>query len=159
MNNFQIKSLTDIEFADLFDLSDQQLENMGAARIIVDKKQAFPCRVSLEDAEPGEEVILLSYEHHKTNSPYRSSGPIYIRKNAITAIPGVNEIPKMLNHRLLSLRAYDKNGMMKQALVAEGHSLGTVLNTIFDNHGIQYIHIHNAKPGCYNCLVERAGKQ
>ncbi|MGZ8515778.1 MAG: DUF1203 domain-containing protein, partial [Chitinophagaceae bacterium] len=93
MNIFQIKSLTDIEFADLFDLSDQELENMGAARIIVDKKQAFPCRVSLEDAEPGEEVILLSYEHHKTNSPYRSSGPIYIRKNAITAIPGVNEIP------------------------------------------------------------------
>lgn len=156
MNNFQIKSLKDSEFADLFDLSDLELEKMGAARLTVDKKLAFPCRVCLEDAEPGEEVILLSYQHHKTNSPYRSGGPIYIRKNAATAMLGINEIPKMLDHRLLSLRAYDKNGMMKQALVAEGHSLRTVLDTIFDNPEIEYIHIHNAKPGCYNCVVERA---
>jgi hypothetical protein len=156
MNNFQIKSLQSNVFADLFDLNDKELEKLGAARLTVDRKQAFPCRISLEDAEPGEEVILLPYEHHKTNSPYRSSGPIYIRKNAATAILEVNEIPKMLDHRLLSLRAYDKNGMMKQAVVVEGHSVRTALNTIFDNPGIQYIHIHNAKPGCYNCLVERA---
>jgi len=155
MNNFQIKSLKDSEFANLFNLSDQELEKMGAARLIVDKKLAFPCRVSLEDAEPGEEVILLSYEHHKTDSPYRSSGPIYIRKNSTTARLDVNEIPKMLDHRLLSLRAYAKNGMMKQALVAEGNSLRAALYTILDNPGIQYIHIHNAKPGCYNCPVER----
>ena len=110
IRKFQIKALQESEFAPLFDLDNQQLAETGAIRMTVDKKLAFPCRVSLEDSEPGEEVILLPYQHHKTNSPYQSRGPIYVRKDATTAKPAMNEIPKLLNHRLLSLRGYDKHG-------------------------------------------------
>lgn len=156
MNNFQIKSLQDTDFSNLFRLDNRELEKIGARKMIVDKKPGFPCRVSLQDAEIGEEVILLSYQHHQTNSPYQSTGPIFIRKNAITATLDVNEIPKMLDHRLLSIRAYDKNGMMKDALVTDGHNLKVILINTFNDPEINYIHIHNAKPGCYNCKVERA---
>ena len=155
MNNFQIKSLQDTEFSNLFKLDDRELEKIGAIKMTVDKKPGFPCRVSLQDAEIGEEVILLPYQHHQTNSPYQSAGPIFIRKNAITAKLDINEIPKMLDHRLLSIRAYDKNGMMKEAFVSEGKSLNDVLIKTFTNVEINYVHIHNAKQGCYNCKVER----
>ena len=154
--NFQIKALQESEFASLFELDDVKLSEIGAIRTTVDKKLAFPCRVSLEDSEPGEEIILLPYQHHKTNSPYRSLGPIYVRKNSSTAKPTVNEIPKLLNHRLLSLRGYDKHGMMKSSLVTEGQNLREVINEMFYNEEIGYVHIHNAKPGCYMCEVVRA---
>ncbi len=154
--NFIIKSLQDHEFFHLFQLDNSALEKMGAARMIVDKFPGFPCRVSLEDAEIGEEVILLPYQHHKTNSPYQASGPIFVRKLAKTSTLATNEIPKMFNHRLLSLRGYDKNGMMKAAAVTEGAHLNEQIIKTFENEEIQYIHIHNARPGCYNCVVERA---
>jgi len=80
--NFKIKSLESSEFLSLFDLDNPALEKMGAIRMIVDEFPGFPCRVSLEDAEIGEEVILLSYQHHQTNSPYQASGPIFVRKIA-----------------------------------------------------------------------------
>lgn len=121
----------------------------------VDECPGFPCRVSLEDAKIGEEVILLPYQHHKTNSPYQASGPIFVRKIAKTSSLDINEIPKMLTHRLLSLRGYDRNGIMKEASVTEGNFLKEQIMKIFENKEIVYIHIHNAKPGCYNCLVER----
>lgn len=154
--NFRIKALDNREFLALFNLGNSELEKIGAVKMIVDEFPGFPCRVSLEDAEIGEEVILLPYQHHKTNSPYQSSGPIFVRKIAKTSIYEINEIPKMFNHRLLSLRGYDKNAIMKDASVIEGNNLKEQIFKIFENDDIQYIHIHNAKPGCYNCLVERA---
>jgi len=154
--NFRIKAFDDREFVALFNLGNSELEKIGAVKMIVDEFPGFPCRVSLEDAEIGEEVILLPYQHHKTNSSYQSSGPIFVRKIAKSSIYEINEIPKMFNHRLLSLRGYDKNAIMKDASVIEGNNLKAQIFKIFENDDIQYIHIHNAKPGCYNCLVERA---
>jgi hypothetical protein len=154
--NFKLKALMDTAFADIFELDNSELEKIGAIRMTVDKFPGFPCRVSLQDAELGEEVILLSYQHHKTNSPYQANGPIFVRKIAKTAMLGINEIPIMFNHRLLSLRGFDKNGMMKHASVTEGQNLREQIIQIFENENISYIHIHNAKPGCFNCVVERA---
>jgi hypothetical protein len=153
--NFKLKSLEDTEFANIFELNNLELEKIGAVKMTVDEFPGFPCRVSLQDAEIGEEVILLSYQHHKTNSPYQANGPIFVRKIAKTAILETNEIPKMFNHRLLSLRGYDKNGIMKGASVTEGQNLRDQIIQTFENEDINYIHIHNAKPGCYNCVVER----
>ena len=73
--NFRIKALDHQEFEPFFKSSDFELEEQGIKRMIVDHKPGFPCRVSLEDAEIGEEVILLPYKFHKTNSPYQSKGP------------------------------------------------------------------------------------
>ena len=153
--NFKLKSLEDTEFADIFELNNLELEKIGAIRMTVDEFPGFPCRVSLQDAEIGEEVILLPYQHHKTNSPYQANGPIFVRKIAKTATLETNEIPKMFNHRLLSLRGFDKNGIMKDASVTEGQNLKEQIIQTFENEDVNYIHIHNAKPGCYNCVVER----
>ena len=153
--NFKINALNHQEFNSLFEKSDIELEKKGIKRMIVDQKPGFPCRVSLEDAEIGDEVILIPYEFHKTNSPYQSRGPIFVRKGLETKEFENNEIPVMLNHRLLSFRGYDKKGFMKEAVTEKGVNTQGVIEQIFGNSEIEYIHIHNSSPGCYNCEVIR----
>jgi len=153
--NFKIIALNNQEFDPLFELSDAELEKLSIKRLIVDEKPGYPCRVSLEDAEIGEEVILVPYDFHKTNSPYQSRGPIFIRKGILTKELGINEIPVMLNHRLLSFRGFDKDGFMKEAITEKGVNTKEVIEKIFENPEIDYIHIHNSSPGCYNCEVRR----
>jgi Protein of unknown function (DUF1203) len=155
MNNFQVKALPYNQFAHLFSANDEELQNIGAIKMIVNEDPGFPCRVSLQDAAIGEEVILLPFQHHKTDSPYQATGPIFVRKNATEATLAVNEIPTMLLHRLLSLRCYNKEGIMINANVVEGKVINETLLVSFTNTEIAYVHIHNAKPGCYNCVAER----
>lgn len=154
--NFRLRPLEASTFAKLFELDQAALELIGARKMTVDQHPGFPCRVSLEDASLGEEVILLTYQHHKVHSPYQASGPIFVRASAPTATLAVNEIPKMFYHRLLSLRGYDQHGTMQTAVVAEGRYLREQILSMFEEAEIAYIHLHNAKPGCFNCVVERA---
>jgi hypothetical protein len=154
-NNFRIVALDQLQFTSLFSLSESELNAKGMKKMIVDEFPGYPCRVSLTDAEIGEEVIVLNYEHHNVNSPYRSNGPIFIRKIGQTANPKMNEIPIMFNHRLLSIRGFDKDAIMIFAEVMSGENLKENLFSILQNQAISYLHIHNAKPGCYNCRVER----
>ena len=139
----------------LFTLNEEELSAKGCVKMIVHEKPGYPCRVSLEDAEIGEEVVLFPFQHHQTNSPYQSSGPVFVRKHAKTANLGVNEIPKMLLHRLLSLRIYNEKGMMIDAKTIEGGNLNSEIEVIFCNKSVNYIQIHNSSPGCYNCQVNR----
>lgn len=153
---FRIHPLDGSAFEPLFAMSDDELSRRNARRMIADEKPGYPCRVSLQDAEIGEEVMLLQYHHHTADSPYRASGPIYVRRSAATAVLAVDEIPAMLLHRLLSVRAYDADAMMVEAAVVDGKFLREAINAMFGKDTVAYLHIHNAKPGCYNCTVTRA---
>lgn len=154
--SFQLVALQYDLFASLFDVADDELEAMGARRVVVDEKPGFPCRVSLEDAEIGETALLLPFMHHEVWSPYRASGPIFVRKGVRTAHPAAGEIPLMFRHRLLSVRAYDDASMMTGADVVEGVRLEESIAKFFSRDDVSYLHLHNAKPGCYNCRVVRA---
>lgn len=153
---FRLVALPSELFDPLRTLGDADLHARGARRVRVDEKPGFPCRVSLADAEIGEEVLLLSYAHHDVASPYRGSGPIYVRPDAPTARPGVNEVPGMLRFRLLSIRAYNEDAMLIASEVAEGRDLEGFIERAFSDPRVAYLHLHNARPGCYNCRVERA---
>jgi hypothetical protein len=154
--NFQLVALPVEHFTHLFSMNDAELASLGARRMIVDAHPGFPCRVSLMDAPLGERVILTHFQHHEANSPYQSSGPIFVREMAQTAKPEVNEIPAMFDHRLLSVRAYDQAAMMRDARVVKGNALEETIRDFFTSEAIWYLHIHNAAPGCFNCQVQRA---
>ena len=154
--DFQFVALPIEHFTHLFSMSDAELASHGARRMTVDEHPGYPCRVSLTDAPAGERVILTHFRHHDANSPYQSTGPIFVREAAQTAKPEVNEIPVMFHHRLLSVRAYDEAAMMKSAKVVEGRALEETIRELLANSAISYLHVHNAAPGCFNCLVQRA---
>ncbi len=155
--NFKIVTIEE-DFDHLFNMTEKELKKISASRMIVTSKPGFPCRVSLEDAEINEDVILFPYEHHKVTTPYKSSGPIFVRKNAKKAKLKINEISLMLNHRLLSLRIYDVYGMMIDAKTVKGNELKAEIQQILSTTSVSYIQVHNAGPGCYNCQIIRVGR-
>jgi hypothetical protein len=153
---FRVSALPRGVFEPLFGLSDDELTRRGGRRVVADAKPGFPCRVSLVDAEPGETLLLLHHVHHDVDTPYRSAGPIYVRERAHRATPAPGEVPELLRGRLLSLRAYDRDGMLLDAEVAAGHGLEAVVERLFADPGVAYLHVHNARPGCFHCRVDRA---
>ena len=155
-SDFQFIALPIEDFSHLFSMNDEALESHGARRVNVDSHPGYPCRISLMDAPAGERVILTPFRHHDVVSPYQSSGPIFVRENVQTAKPDVSEIPVMFRHRLLSVRAYDEAAMMKNAKVVKGEDLEETIRGFFTTGSISYLHIHNAGPGCFNCMVQRA---
>jgi hypothetical protein len=153
---FQVVALPREKFEPLFALDNAALRARGIERRI-DEEGGVPCRVSLEDAAPGETVYLLNHVHHDVASPYRAAGPIFVRESATTAKLAPNELPKMLERRLLSVRAYDAQAMLVTSEVVEGASLRAAIATMFAQEDIAYLHVHNARPGCFNCTIVRAG--
>jgi len=154
--NFRIVGLPLAQFESLFSLDDNELARKGARRLIVDAKPGFPCRVSLQDAEIGERIILAPFVHHDVELPYRASGAIFVRETAkeIELAPG--EIPDVVTSRVMSVRAYNDKGMMVNAAVIPGKELESPIEKFFDDAKVSYLHLHNAGAGCYSCRVERS---
>jgi Protein of unknown function (DUF1203) len=151
--DFRIVGLPAENFTHLFSLSDRELATAGGVRRIADHPS--PCRVSLTDAEPGEEVVLVNYEHHPVDSPYRMRFAIFVRQGDET-YDKVNEIPEQLRKRVLAVRSFDDNGMMVAHRLVDGREVEPVIEQLLTPSNVAYLHIHFAAPGCYAAKVERA---
>jgi Protein of unknown function (DUF1203) len=154
--DFKIIGLPVATFKSYFAMSDAELKTRGVLRLVADRRPGFPCRVSLRDADPGESVLLLNYEHLAVATPYQSRYAIFVRQNAEEARLEMNEIPEMLLARLLSVRAFGYDAMLLDADVIEGRSLALAIDRMLDPQQVAYLHIHNAKPGCFAARVDRA---
>ena len=151
--SFRIRGLAAGNFAHLFALSDAELAAHGALRKIADGPR--PCRISLTDATPGDEVILVNYEHHAVASPYRMRFAVYVRPGEET-YDAVDSVPVQLRRRTLAVRGFDGNGMMTGWELIEGVFLEDAIERQFAEASAAYLHIHFAAPGCYAAKVERA---
>lgn len=156
MTSFRLVGLPFAPFSHLFALSDAELSVCNARRVVATTKPGFPCRVSLIDADIGDELILLPFEHQAADSPYRSSGPIFVRKAAAQADLDAGVVPDYVRTRLISLRAYDEGHLMTDALVCEGDDAAGAIQKMFAREEVAYIHLHNANRGCFSCAVVRA---
>ncbi len=155
MSTFRLLGLDHAQFAPLFEQGDAELRAQGIVRTRAITRPGFPCRISLDDASIGEEVLLLSYWHHRVNSPYASRGPIYIRKGVTQAMLSPGEVPDYVASRLISLRAYDDENMMVAAAVCPGAEVAAPISRLLDNPDVAYLHLHNAAQGCFSCLANR----
>lgn len=155
MSNFQLVGLPDQVFAPLFELSDEELRARGIQRRLADESPGFPCRISLQDAALGEELLLLPHVHHDVDSPYRASGPIFVRRGARQALLPPGEVPEVVTRRLISARAYDKQHLMVTGEVCEGVQVAATLQRLLADERVAYIQLHNARQGCFSCHVNR----
>lgn len=153
--SYQVHALDPAQFAPFWEMTDEELAEHGAVKQIVNSKPGTPCRISLQDAEVGEEVILLGYAHLKMNSPYDGCGAIFIRK-ADQVFLQPNTVPEVVTEkRLFSVRGYDERGMMIETNVVLGPELDQELHRCFANQEVALVHVHNAKPGCFAFAVTR----
>ena len=151
--SFRLTGLPAEHFSHLFALDDAELATLGAVRRPAE--HPAPCRVSLTDATPGDEVILVNYEHHTVESPYRMRFAIYVRQGERT-YDRVDEVPEQLRKRTLAARAFDSDGMMVKFELVEGTKLEEAIERLFADPRAAYLHVHFAAPGCYAARVERA---
>ncbi|MEZ6001650.1 DUF1203 domain-containing protein [Hyphomonas sp.] len=154
--SFQIRPLPANAFKDLSTLCEDELSRRLVQRRVVDSSPGYPCRVSLEDARPGETVFLLNYTHHAAATPFRASHAIYVREGVDSADLPQGEVPDMIRQRIISLRAFDSEGMMVNAEVMNGIDVAAGIRTLFGHPPTEYIHLHFAKQGCYAARVDRS---
>ena len=140
-------------FDSWFDLDDAELAARGARRVIADESPGYPDRVSLADAKVGDELLLVPFAHHVTESPYRASGPVYVRRG-VRQYDG-DQIPDLLRSRQLSVRAYSAAGDLVGADVCDGRTVDELVAMQLADSAVGYIHVHFAKPGCFACRIDR----
>ena len=153
---FRITGLSPEPFRPLFGLDDGALAARGARRLIADVKPGFPDRVELRDADPGEAVILLNFEHQPAETPYRSAHAIFVLEDARAAYDRIGDIPQVMRDRPMSLRAFDSDHMMIDADLVQGCALEGLIERMLADARTAYIHAHYAKRGCYSARIDRA---
>jgi hypothetical protein len=153
---YKITGLEPSQFAHLIGLGDEELAAQGAARMIADTKPSFPCRVTLDDAEIGEALLLVNHVSHDGNNPYRASHAIFVSETADRAAVYEDKIPPALERRVLSLRAFDHDGMMVDAALAQPGEADEVVRRLLANEWVDHIDAHNATRGCFAARVERS---
>jgi hypothetical protein len=151
---YQITGLAPQDFAPLFALNDAELAARGAMRVTA-TGPGFPCRVSLEDAAPGEQLILLHHTSHDVATPYRSAYAIFVRADAVEAVRYVDQTPPVFEGRPLGLRGFDADGLLRDARLSLPGEAEAKIMDLFANPAIAYIHAHNAAHGCFSAKVER----
>ena len=150
---YRVTGLDPEPYRPLFALSDKELEERGMKRMTV-TSPTFPCRVSLVDRPIGEQVILLNHVSHDVANPYRSSHAIFVAD--ADKAEYVDDVPPVFVSRVLSLRGFDRHGMMAEALIRQPGEADAGIRKLFDNPEIETIHAHNAARGCFSAKVERA---
>lgn len=151
--SFRISGLPAESFANLFSLSDDELKARGAVRRIASSNS--PCRISLTDAQSGDELLLVNYEHHAVDSPYRMRFAVYVRRGE-EQYDATDQIPEQLRCRMLAVRAFDANAMMVGWELVDGRDVESAIERLLANADAAYLHVHYAAPGCYAARVDRA---
>ncbi|HEX2542463.1 MAG TPA: DUF1203 domain-containing protein [Caldimonas sp.] len=155
MHSFRVVGLDPRPFEPLFELRDAELSQRGIERRVAGAHSGFPCRVSLAEAEEGEELLLLPFVHQPATSPYHASGPIFVRRGARQARLADGQVPGCVRSRLISVRAYDARHWIVDASVCEGSAVDADIERMFADPEVAYIHLHNAGRGCFSCAVQR----
>jgi len=152
---YRIEGLPPEAYRGLIGLSDAELAGRNAKRVTADTKPGFPCRVTLEDAEPGESLILFNHVSHDVPNPFRSAYAIYVRESAAEAACYVDETPPVFEGRVLGLRGFDGDGLLRGALLALPGEADAKIRAMLDRPEIETIHAHNAAAGCFAAKIVR----
>lgn len=153
--SYRISGLSPTKFLPLFALSDAELAQRQAVRVTASRYPGYPCRITLEDAPVGQELILLHHVSHDVATPYRSAYAIYVSQS-VAATEYRDALPPVMRERSLGLRGFDADGMLRNARLAAPGEADAGIRDLFDNPDIAYIHAHNAAHGCFVARVDRA---
>jgi hypothetical protein len=150
---YRIEGLASAQFAGLFEMSDEALAARNARRAVADGP-GYPCRISLEEAAAGEELVLINHVSNDAATPFRASHAIYVRKDVA---PGAytDAVPALFDSRTLGLRGFAADGMLRGALLAQPGEADAKIRELFERPEIASIHAHNAALGCFLARIER----
>lgn len=152
--SYRVTGIDPAPYRHLHGLSDEELASQGVVRMTV-TDPTFPCRVSLTDRPIGEKLLLLNHLSHDVANPYRATHAIFVSESADEAAEYVNQVPPIFEKRVLSLRGFDRDGMMADAILTQPGEADAGIRKLFANPEIETIHAHNAVRGCFSAKIER----
>lgn len=155
--SFTITGLSPQDFSHLFGLPDEALRARNIVRRTADNKPGFPCRITLEDADPGETLLLLNHQSHAAETPYASRYAIYVRESAAAASTYTDELPPIFLNRPIALRLFNADGMLVGADMGVNGDVKAKIEQALARPDVDYIHAHNAMHGCFAAEVRRDG--
>ena len=150
---YRIEGLAADAFAPLFEIDEDELASRNARRAVADGP-GYPCRVSLDEAAPGEELVLVNHVSNDAATPFRAAHAIYVRKGAERGTY-TDAVPAIFGTRTLGLRGFDSEGMLRGALLALPGEADSKIRELFERPEVAEIHAHNAALGCFLARIER----
>ena len=123
--------------------------------VVADEPNSYPCRHCLEDAQPGERMLLFSHSPFEKMGPYKESGAVFAHERAC-ARASKPQIPEQLRRRLLALRGYSADQRILAADVVQGTAIEPLIEELLQKPEVAYVHARFAKFGCFACRIERA---
>lgn len=151
---YQVRGLSPQPYDHLRFASDKELALHGARRMNANAKPGYPCRVTLDDAEPGETLLLVNHVSHD-DGPYRASHAIFIGESATDAAHYVDVVPPALDRRILSIRAFGADGLMSDAALVQPGEADAAIRRMLADAAVDHLDAHYATRGCFAARVER----
>ena len=127
-------------------------------RITASATGAFPCRHCLRPVEPGETLLLGSYNLPRPRGIYATASPIFVHETACPRAETDNEIAPIVRlNALVSVRAYDEADRCLYDLgeVCAGRDVQHPLERALADPRTAFVNIHTARPGCLLSRVQR----
>jgi hypothetical protein len=132
------------------------LRAKGGPIYVADNHPGYPCRQCLEDAQVGEELVLVSHDPFGKDSVYRSASPIFLHRSPCSpTVQAEGKLPIQLTRRQLSVRSFDEDEMMISAEAINGTTLLDTINSFFADERSHRLHVHNASRGCWAVAIDR----
>lgn len=126
---------------------------------VPDESTFMPCRKCLTNGQPGQKMLLLSYDPFLGDSPYRQYGPIFVHeepKCELARVSSGGDAPEQqLMRDKLAVRAFDGNHMMVQQDIVAGRDLVERAEKFFTETDVEYLHVHYAAPGCFAVRIDK----
>lgn len=117
-----------------------------------------PMRDQLRRAEPGERLILCSYQAIALPSAFAEIGPIYVSADAPAAPAFPDELPPGYFNRPFALRAYDASDRPVDSTLVDPAAAPEKIRALLSLPAAAYLHARFAGHGCFAARIDRASE-
>ncbi len=119
----------------------------------------FPCRHCLQLGQPGQTMVLGSYDLPRPLGVHWTPSPIFLHAEAADCprFEAADTVaPTVLANGLVSVRAYDAEDFCLYDLgqVVDGAAVAAPLARALADPRTRHVNIHTARPGCLLVAVE-----
>ncbi|SFM73173.1 DUF1203 domain-containing protein [Methylobacterium pseudosasicola] len=127
-------------------------------RVTAASATGFPCRHCLCCAEPGEPMLLGSYDLGRPRGVYWTPSPIFLHVRSCISFDATDVVAPIIRaNSLVSVRAYDAEDLCLYDLghVCAGAEVDAALLRALEDPRTAFVNVHTARPGCLLSRVER----
>jgi len=115
-----------------------------------------PCRHCLRIPLVAEDMILISYRALPDSGPYAEVGPIFVHARVCERYADVASFPRDFLSRSLVIRAYDIDGRIADAVVAQPGEAEPAAYAFLQNDAIAEVHVRHISYTCFDFKIIRA---